>query len=245
MKQKFIYRFASFLFKNCYPLYSLIYHFFKLQKDADELMVLKNEIKQGDILLDIGSNIGFYAVILSKQVGNTGKVHCFEPDKTNFEHLKKSVCNLKNVILNNVAVTDNNGQIEMFISHRLNVDHRTYKPEKYDLSYFVNAITIDQYLGTSSKVDFIKIDIQGAELSALKGMVNTLNRNDSIKILIEIWPHGLCSAGTSVKEIFSLMFNLGFKAFKFEKNKVLQLQIDNLPNLIKGEYNYYNVIFKR
>jgi FkbM family methyltransferase len=244
MEHKLEFRVASFLYKYSFPLYKNLYNRFKSKQDAEELSLLKQTIKKGDTVLDIGSNIGFYASIISELVGDNGKVICFEPDKTNFKHLQNSLKNQPNVILVNKAVSDKTGKIEIFTSHRLNVDHRTYKPEKYNSSYFIDAITIDDYLAENFHVDFIKMDIQGAEIFALKGMKKVLSENKNLQIVTEFWPHGLQSAGSSSTELLNYMGSSGYKAYLIGEN-FRQINSDNLNTLKDGENNFYNIIFRR
>lgn len=244
MEHKLEYRFATFLYKYSFPLYKSLYYRFKLKQDAAELSFLKKNIKKGDVVLDIGSNIGFYTKIISELAGSSGKVHCFEPDKTNFKHLENAINKSANVVLNNKAVADKTGKVEIFTSHRLNVDHRTYKPEKYESSYFIDAITIDDYLAENLKVDVIKMDIQGAELLALKGMKRVITENKNLKIITEFWPHGLKSAGSSASELLNYMADYGYKAYLIGENE-REINVGNVGELNKSENDFYNIIFKR
>src|SRR3972149_5114440 len=105
---------GNFLYKNCFPVYNIIYPLFKKRQDKFELDLLRKHIKQGDIVLDIGANIGFYEKILSQLAGNTGKVHCFEPDPLNFTHLKKTTFPFKNITINNKAVGSETGTLTIY-----------------------------------------------------------------------------------------------------------------------------------
>ena len=123
---------GNWLFKNCFPLYNFSYSRFKLKNDAFEIATLKQIIKPGSYVLDIGANIGFYSKILSKIVGNNGQVFCFEPDKINFNYLKKNTASLKNTTLFNNAVSDKKDVIKVYKSKLLNFDHRTYPVNDYE-----------------------------------------------------------------------------------------------------------------
>jgi FkbM family methyltransferase len=245
MENRLSFKLADYLFKNAFPAYKVLYKLFKVKQDAEEINYLKKEIKSGDIVLDIGSNIGFYAAIISDLVGPQGMVHCFEPDRTNFKHLSNVLSSRKNVVLNNVAVADKPGKINIYTSHRLNVDHRTYKPEQYDDSYTIDSISIDEYLGVNNEVNFIKMDIQGFELSALKGMVNTLKRSKDLRILTEFWPYGLKSAGTSAAELIALINSIGYRSWILSGNGLSELNHDNLDQVKVSENDYTNIILKK
>jgi FkbM family methyltransferase len=235
---------GNFLFKHAIALYKPMYTLFKKRQDAFEIDLLHQHIGKGNHVLDIGANIGFYANILSDIVGKNGSVHCFEPDITNFKHLQKRVQSLSNVIINEKAVGAKTEKIKIYTSKELNVDHRTYKPEVYDDEIEIEAISIDDYvlLNNIKKIDLIKIDIQGFEMQAIKGMEKTLNSNPNIKIISEFWPYGLRAAGSSLSEYFNYLVALGFDIQILHENKLAVLNIEQvklMENLNKE--HYYNI----
>jgi FkbM family methyltransferase len=219
-----------------------MYSVFKNKQDAFEIELLKKHIKPGDTVLDIGANIGFYATILSDIVGEKGKIHCFEPDTTNFAHLKKTTSSYKNIIINNKAVGPKTEKLKIYTSKNLNVDHRTYKPEEYDREIEIDAVSIDDYL-TGTRVDFIKMDIQGFEMEAMKGMKETLKNNPNVKMISEFWPYGLRKAGSSVRDFFILLKELNFKVEILKDNKLETLNLETVLKLEPlGEEHYFNIL---
>lgn len=122
-------KFADFLFKYFFFLYQPLYFFYKKKRDLLEITYYKKYIKPGNVVLDIGGNIGFTTSIFSKLVEPNGKVISFEPDKTNFKHLSNLVKGkkLKNVDLVNKAVSINSKPTNIYLSNRLGVDHRTWR----------------------------------------------------------------------------------------------------------------------
>lgn len=203
MLNRFSFGVFTLLYRHAFFLYKPLYYFFKKIKDRHEIALMKQLIRPGMTVLDIGSNIGFYSELFSDLVGDTGHVYCFEPDRDNFRHLTAAVGNRKNVTLNNAAVSDKNGEITIYTSHRLNVDHRTYEPEQYLDKYKVKCIAVDGYLPADSEVGFIKMDIQGAEYQALKGMKELLGRTKNVVLLSEFAPLFLegCEEGSADKLI--------------------------------------------
>jgi FkbM family methyltransferase len=158
---------GDFLYKNAFPVYNLIYPIFKKNQDKHEIALLNKYIKKGDVVLDIGANIGFYTKILSELVGETGKIYAFEPDKKNFSHLEKNAGDLTNVDLINKAVSDKTGTITLYQSDLLNVDHKTYETADFTSKTEIDCVAMDDII-PNKKVDFIKIDIQGFEYFAFK-----------------------------------------------------------------------------
>ncbi|MBK8847948.1 MAG: FkbM family methyltransferase [Bacteroidetes bacterium] len=238
-------RLGNFLYENCFPVYNIIYPYFKFKQDAHEIELLNENIKKGDIVCDIGANIGFYTKIISRLVGIKGYVHAFEPDKKNFEYLQRNCFSLANVSLNPNAVSEQNGTVTVYVSDFLNVDHRTYEPESYKTKYEMPCVSIDSYLQRNKKVDFIKMDIQGFEMFALKGMKQCLEYNHQIKLLSELWPYGLQKSGSSVKEFADFLFQLGFQIFLFTDGEQKLMSMQDLLALPVHEEKYFNIYVRR
>lgn len=238
--------FGNFLYKNCFPIYKFTYKAFKEKQDSFEISLMKKYIKPNDTVLDIGANIGFYAEILSDIVGEKGKVHCFEPDVTNFNHLKNRCQKLTNVQINNKAVSDKTEVIKIYTSKQLNVDHRTYKPDDYDQEIDIDAISIDDYLTTNftqggKEINFIKMDIQGFEMSAVNGMTKTL-QSPHLKMLSEFWPYGMRKAQTSVLDYFHFLKQCNFFIYLIENNQLIELNEEKVKTFLDlPETTYMNI----
>jgi FkbM family methyltransferase len=204
---------GNFLYRYAFPLYRLSYYRFKQKNDRDEIILLRRLITPGMVVYDIGANIGFYAILLAKMAGHNGKVICFEPDARNFGHLEKAVQAFPNVTSFQKAVSDKDGILKIYRSKLLNVDHRTYPVNNYESVEEIQAVSIDSLLRqrTIPAPDVIKIDIQGYELSAFKGMEQLLREKQNLKIVAEYWPHGFKRAGTSAVEFYDFFFSLGYR----------------------------------
>ncbi|MBK7669246.1 MAG: FkbM family methyltransferase [Sphingobacteriaceae bacterium] len=155
--------------------------------------------------------------------------------------LKKTTASYKNIIINHKAVGPKTEKLKIYTSKELNVDHRTYKPEEYDKEIEIDAVSIDDYL-KGEKVDFIKMDIQGFEMSAIKGMKETLKNNPKVKMISEFWPYGLRKAGSSVTDYFNLLTSLNFKVEILKENKLEILKPEMASQLEPlGEEHYFNI----
>lgn len=247
MSQSFSIQLGKFLYKNAFPLYNRLYPVFKRKQDACELKLIGSIVKRGFNILDIGANIGFYTKVFSELVGNEGNVHAFEPETLNFNYLKQNVESKTNVKIVNKAVSDKTGPIKIYLSKMLNVDHRTYPVDDYADVIEINAITIDDYLGliNSPVVDFIKMDIQGFEMSALKGMEKTLANNPDLKIITELWPYGLKKAGSSAIEILDFANSKKFNIYLITNNQLQLMNKELVLELKVEEKSYYNVVFSK
>lgn len=202
-----IFKLGNLLYRFFYPLYKILYFFYKARSDSKKIGLLKSKIKPGMTVIDIGANIGFYTILFSKLVGDTGKVYAFEPDNSNFRHLSKNTKQLKNVVLNQYAVGEENCKIKLYYSKDLNVDHHTYDCGENRDCYEIECISIDNYFKDVAKIDFIKIDIQGFDYAAVRGMKGSVKKNDNIMIFGEFWPYGLNKAGFKPEDYLNFLSN--------------------------------------
>jgi FkbM family methyltransferase len=163
----------------------------------------------GAVVVDVGANIGIYSEFLSRCVGPTGLVHSFEPSPDNFKRLSAATRKLPNVQLLQAAVGERSGECKVYISDKLNVDHRTYKADG-DSRRAVPAqmVALDDYFKPGQRVDLIKMDIQGYEFHALRGTKRVLEENGNISLLFELWPSGLEQADVSWEDLVHMLKGL-------------------------------------
>jgi FkbM family methyltransferase len=245
MPHYFSIKLGDILYRHFYPLYRPLYFAYKQREDAFEIQVIRALIEPGQTVIDIGANIGFYTNIFSDIVGSNGKVHAFEPDVTNYSHIKKISGKNNNVVLRQKAVSDKTEPLKIFTSKLLNVDHRTYPVEQYESSYDIEAVSIDDYVAGSFKVDFIKMDIQGHELKALRGMKKTLGVFQPI-LLTEFWPSGLKQAGDSADEYLSLVQSYGYSIYQLNGRAISNFRREIIPDLERnGDLGYINILLCR
>jgi len=181
-----------------------------------ETELVKSQINKGDIIIDIGANIGYYTLIFAGLVGENGKVFAFEPDPDNFALLNKNVKENKfeNVVLINKAVSDKNGKTKLYLSENNKGDHRIYDSGENRRSIMVDVVCLDDFLKDyKDKINFVKMDIQGAEGNALKGMAGIIKNNKKIKILTEFWPMGLNNFYFDSRKFLGLLEDCGFSLY--------------------------------
>ena len=147
--------------------------------------------KEGDTVIDIGAHIGRYTITSSKQVGNSGKVVAIEADPDNFQLLKRNIAlnNLTNVLPLNYAVFSTRTRMKLYeqsASAKYNsvMLSRAAKTKNY---VEINADTLDSILKLNevNQVNWIKIDVEGAEFEVLKGSTKTLS-TENVSLFIEI-----------------------------------------------------------
>jgi FkbM family methyltransferase len=184
--------------------------------------------KKGDAVVDLGANIGRYAIIASNRVGPTGKVVAIEAHPSNFKILKKNIelNRLANVIPLNYAVSSSETKLKLYtpdeelgytMHHSIMFNYLLPRFEtKTGKEYVeVKANTLDNLLQQNriEQVNWIKIDVEGAEFEVLKGAHNVLSKSKDIVLIVEI--HGSAD-NNNYKSIIDLLNLYNFK-IEFEK----------------------------
>ena len=209
-----------------------------LVKNAYEKQVIRvfeNEIKQGAVVLDIGANIGYHTLTAAKLVGQDGKVFAFEPEPSNFDLLVKNIeiNGYSNVIPVQKALSNKGGKAKLFLheayrgAHSLLPDNVSILSAGSEASTFlgrcceVEVETLDElFKDYEGKIDFIKIDVQGAEMAVLGGGKNMIEKNKDLKIVTEFWPAGLRQfPGSSPEEYLNMLESYGFKLYLIDESK--------------------------
>ena len=219
-----VFHLFNFLFHWSYPIYKPLYFAYKRYSDRTRIAFIKDHINPGDFVLDIGANIGFYTCLFSHLVGPNGKVVAFEPDEVNFKRLSANVQGLNNVELHNSAAGESNETIKLYYSDKLNVDHQTYDIGEDRGAVDIESVRIDDVIDINEKITFIKIDIQGYDYKAMKGMNRILSKSAPISILGEYWPYGIDKAGDPPLDYLNYLEELDFV-------------VEILDGLSKGELN--------
>src|SRR3989344_942009 len=130
--------------------------------EPSQTELIKQEVKEGDTVLDIGANIGYYTLIFAKLVGPRGKVYAFEPDPKNFSLLKKNIKinSYDNVVLINKAISDKTEKIKLYFSSNNKASHTIYGSEKNTNFVTIDSIKLDDYFKTNEQdISFVKIDV--------------------------------------------------------------------------------------
>lgn len=200
---------GNIVYKHAFPIYHVFYRGFKAYTERGERQLLRKVLFPGAVVADVGANIGIYSEFLSRCVGPAGMVHSFEPSPDNFRRLRTATRKLSNVLLSQAAVGEHSGESKLYISEKLNVDHRTYIADGDSRHTApIEMIALDDYFKPGERVDLIKMDIQGYELHALRGAKRVLEENTGINLLLELWPSGLKQARGSWEELVQMLKGL-------------------------------------
>jgi len=177
----------------------------KMQLDENDVMqmslfdyepietdIVKSNVKKNDIVVDVGANIGYYTLLMAK---NNSHVFSYEPEPQNFALLQKNVMIndfSSKVNLYNKAVSNFNGNAKLVLS-----EHTTGQHKLDNNRFGTRSIDVEVTKLELERIDFAKIDVEGAELHVLEGMKTLPN-----KMLIEFNSINLKESGTNHDDFF-------------------------------------------
>lgn len=184
--------------------------------ESNELDFLKKQSLQDFVCLDVGANIGYWSKFLV-EISNASECHAFEPDPITCEVLDKNLSKYRNVTINQTAVSDRDGYIDLFLDPHHSGDNRSQFTEGRR-AIKVSCCTLDSYVKKANleRVDFLKIDIQGGEIPALEGATALLHRFRPL-VLIEIAPEFDSGSGAINQYIARLVEQKSYRAYAIEK----------------------------
>ena len=133
-------------------------------------------VREGDVCLDVGANFGWYTTLFHKHCGANGQVHSFEPTPPTFRELEENYALMgspKNVFINNLGLGEREDELIINLFEGLNSGHASMSDQNRPdaISYDCKVVTLDSYLEQKEvpTVNFVKVDIEGAEMMFLKG----------------------------------------------------------------------------
>lgn len=180
----------------------------------------------GGHVLDIGANAGYFTLLFASLVGPDGEVVAFEPVRETADRLRANLARnpalATRVRVKECAVSSVAGTVEMAVdrmgntgaSHVLASGAGTTPGEAWTTVVSRTADEVWEELGRPG-IDLVKIDIEGHELFALRGMSRVLSASPRVTVLIEVRDRALRETGGSRDAVFALMQQHGFSSFDF------------------------------
>lgn len=204
--------------------------------------------RPGDTVIDLGAHIGYYTLLLARRVGPVGRVLAFEPDPTNLAALAENVNvnGYRNIDIFPLAVSCISGPISLHKCVDNGGDHRLWGDDQSRTQVAVQAATLDDLFGPAHpRVSLIKMDIQGSELAALKGMSRFLAGQTHLAIVAEFWPRGILGADGDPVEFLVRLAEAGFRLHIIDEGGRRLIQGDPkwISGLIKPESEqFFNLV---
>jgi FkbM family methyltransferase len=194
--------------------------------EKDLLGYMRSLLRPGDTFVDVGANIGYVSAFARQLVGPFGMVHSFEPVLEYATVLEAAVraSGVKNIKVVRQAASDREGTAPIMINGSDNIGWNTIVPgfmqeRNSARTAEVPLTTLTCYfekIGVSD-VRLIKIDVEGAELLVLRGLIPWLAEGKRPCIVTELCPKACALLGSSAAEVFALMEGYGYRAFVFSR----------------------------
>ncbi len=207
--------------------------------EPDVVRIIQQYVQQGMVAIDIGANIGCHTFRLAQLVGDKGKVIAFEPSSWAFRKLERNSAlnNFGNIVLEKTALSDEkiDGKLlRIYASWPLRCNaHDDLHPihRGYPMNDVVDLITLDDYVRMKkiTKVDFIKLDVDGYELKVIRGGIKSIRAFRPIMI-VEFGEYTLEGFGDSLEDLVDLLAESGYLFYSGQDLG----QYDNKESLLKA-----------
>ncbi|MGI0026215.1 MAG: FkbM family methyltransferase [Nitrosopumilaceae archaeon] len=221
--------------------------FSKNEYEPATTKAVKKLVKPGMNVINIGANIGYFTLLIARQVGPKGSVISFEPGITTANFLQQNVDanGYKNVKVHVKAVSNKTGKSDLWVggssTHSFVSELRTQSYPQLKKTQ-IETVTIDDFLGSDTKIDFVMMDAEGSEKYIFEGMKKTIEQNPDLEIITEYNPFTFKLAETSPESFLDLIKEMGFfiyviddkdsKVKRMGKNDIIKnFPIPNLTNL--------------
>ncbi len=196
--------------------------------ETQELNFMATVLRPGDIVLDVGANVGIFTLVAAKAVGPSGSVHAFEPVPGNWERMQENVQlnGFTNVTLNRSAVRDHPGTVALGINAEMARTSGASTSGFFTVSQMVDAVievtapaeTIDDYASdklAKLPIRLVKIDVEGSEPSVLAGMSSVLHAHRIDIVMIEVNLYGLARNGSRILDVVDPLRTAGYELYRY------------------------------
>jgi len=215
---------------------------YKKHLEAGPIKVLRRYVPSNGVVVDVGANIGFFTMLFAEWVVPNGKVVAFEPERINFASLRRRVENSKysgNIQVAKAAVAEFDGSVCLNVNPYHPGDHRVSAAGGEQ----VQAVSIDNWVETHGFqiVSLIKIDVQGYELSVLKGAECTIDRFHPV-LFLEIDPEALSQHDVTTTALVEWLYGKSYKAYE-----ITRLGVSGPVDLVREkrflDFDYQDYVF--
>ena len=224
----------KFLFKTEDCIGRHIYKYGIYEKPVTEVIV-SIPFESGDVVIDVGANIGWYSVLIDALSPPNVKIYAFEPEPLNFKLLKENLKLNKasKVIPIRKALGEKRGIVKMFLYPTKNSGRHSLIPMYNYGSVSVEMITLDDFAKENeiNKIKLLKIDVEGYEYMVLKGAENIIESIDFI--ILEMVPDYMKKGEISIDEFVSFIASLKFKTFIITENGLEEVNPESLIHINK------------
>jgi len=212
--------------------------------EPQETSLVKATLHEGMTFLDVGANFGYFTALAAHLVGKRGRIISLEPDPRLFAKLRWMVDRnqLSQVTPLQVAAADKAGVLKLEGFDESAGNYGLSKLAIEDASgphiFDVRAAQIDQILNdlSVSQVDLVKMDIEGAEQLAIRGMSKGLAAHRYRNIILELHPEPLDQRGVTVRNVLALLEQSGYRGWRIDHSPNKTRQAAYSRNISAAEF---------
>ncbi|MFU8811665.1 MAG: FkbM family methyltransferase [Balneolaceae bacterium] len=179
--------------------------------EPETAAIIRDILESGDTFIDVGANVGYFSMMASELVSETGKVVAFEPDAENFAALCHNTRHMQQVFPVHKLLSENTNIQTLFLSTHSSC-HSLVETDNFLSGQQSAKLSIsfqdfyNQYLAPEP-IKLVKIDVEGAEIMVLNGMKNLLSEKKINALVLEFCPSFLLSAGHTPAQLASLLLD--------------------------------------
>lgn len=210
--------------------------------EKHETLVLVQQLRPGMVFFDIGAHVGYFSLLASHLVGETGQVHSFEPTPRTFRLLADNAKPHPNITVNNMAVYSHSDELVFNDFGALNFAFNSFFPARVadgravpEVKHRIQTISVDEYVKkTGVKPDVIKVDAESAEYQIIDGMKHTLETCRPF-FMIEVGDLDL-EGVRPCSEIIEFACSHGYRPLMFEDGELK-------PHKIRDRYLGWGTVY--
>jgi FkbM family methyltransferase len=192
-------------------------YFYGHYHERYEARLIRQTLEPQDTFWDIGAHIGYFSLLAAQALHPGGQVAAFEPAKEAYARLKDNISlnPYQNISIYNLAVSHSEGEARLFLAGDMaDSSANLYNPkEDQTREEIVRTVALDQFSREMpwARPDFLKIDVEGAELAVLQGAAKTIG--DFLPLLLmEMEEKNLRAVGLTKGDIRDFLNNFGYQA---------------------------------
>ena len=218
---------------------------------VQETNIIRNNLKNDDVFVDIGANIGYYTLLASQILGEKGKVYSFEPTSSHYKMMISSIKKnkFKNIIPYNLAVSDSNSYSKIYLNYKNfgNISLIAKNVRYRFLFEYIDCVDGKKFFKKEGieSINFLKIDVEGFENIVLNNLQEIiLNNMQHLIIMLEIWNKNLVDQGKFKVEVKKILDSFTYIYFINKQTGKIELLngLEDLKNLSQNGVDMLNIL---
>ena len=208
--------------------------------ERDEMDFFRANFLPDMTLIDVGANVGLYSGMALATPGFQGRILAIEPHAESRRFLQGtlrsngSVEQQRRVVVSDLAASDRAGTLTLYENSQNRGDNRIYPDPLLDRTEPIASDTLDRICEQSGigSVQFLKIDVQGAEAKVIHGAARVLAQSTDCILMTEFWPYGIARSGSDALGYLASLRALGFALYELRRGGKELLPIGDPGKLI-------------